>query len=174
MNTLDWIFVAVIALLGIRCAIRGFITELLSTAAVILGLVVSLMAYRQAGELFVKWGLAASPAFLPNILGFLAVFIAAFLVIKLVASLAKSGIEAAELGGLDKALGFLLGLAEGLLLVSLALVAMSLLEPNFASVPGYSKLLKGSLFARNLLPIVGPEVAKAAQGIKLPQQIKKP
>jgi hypothetical protein len=52
---------------------------------------------------------------------------------------------------------------------------MSLIAPAFKSMPGYARLLNGSAFARFVLPIVGPEVAKATQGIKLDvPTIKKP
>jgi membrane protein required for colicin V production len=167
MNTLDWIFLVIVALLGIRCMIRGFVTELLSVAALLVGVLSALLLYKSAGELLVSWGLAAQPAALPGILGFIAVFALAFIVVKLIERLLNEGIDAAELGGIDRALGLLLGLAEGLVLVSLVLVVMSLLGPAFKSVPGYAKLLNGSAFAKIILPIVGPEVAKATQGIKL-------
>ncbi len=167
MNALDWVFVAILALLGIRCMVKGFVAELLSMAAVLLGLLGALLLYKGAGSLLVSWGLKPQPAFLPPALGFLAVFLVVFLVVKLIARLVEEGIEAAQLGGLDRALGLVLGLAEGLVLISLVLVAMTLLEPSLRSVAGYSKLLGDSLFARLILPIIGPGVAKAAQGINL-------
>jgi membrane protein required for colicin V production len=167
MNALDWVFIVVFALLGIRCMVKGLVAEVLSVAAIFAGLLAGLFLYKAAAQLFVGWGLAAKPEILPSILGFAAVFIVAFLIVKLVARLLKEGIEAAELGGVDRALGFLLGLAEGLILVSFILVAMSLLEPALNSITGYSKLLAGSFFARIILPVIGPEVAKATQGIKL-------
>jgi membrane protein required for colicin V production len=169
MNTLDWIFVAVLVLLGIRCMSRGFVAEVLSVAAILVGLFAALLLYKSAGELFAGWGLVEKSSSLPGILGFAAVFLIAFLIMKLVERIIREGIEAAELGGIDRALGLLLGLAEGLLLVSLVLVAMSLVEPIFKSMPGYAKLLSGSTFARIILPIVGPEVVKATQGIKAPE-----
>ncbi len=177
MNTLDWIFVVVLVLLGIRCMSRGFVAEVLSVAALLVGLLAGLLLYKPAGELLQGWGLAAKPAALPGALGFAAVFLIAYLVMKLVERVIREGIEAAELGGIDRALGLLLGLAEGLLLVSLVLVAMSLIRGAFSSMPGYAKLLDGSAFARFILPIVGPEVAKATQGITAPElklPIKKP
>ena len=175
MNTLDWIFLVVIVLLGIRCMVKGFVTELLSVAALLVGLLAALVLYRSAGELFIAWGLAAKPAALPGVLGFAAVFLVGFLVMKLIERMISEGIEAAELGSVDRALGLLLGLAEGLLVISLVLVAMSLIAPAFKSMPGYARLLNGSAFARFVLPIVGPEVAKATQGIKLDiPAIKKP
>lgn len=167
MNALDWVFIAILALLGIRCAIRGFITELLSVAAILLGLLAAIFLYKPAGQLFVGWGIPAKPEALPAILGFAAVFLLVFLLVKLIARLLREGMEAAQLGGVDRALGLVLGLAEGLVIVSLVLIAMSLLEPSLKSIAGYSKLLGGSFFAKLILPIIGPEVAKATQGIKL-------
>lgn len=172
MNTLDWIFVVVLAILGVRCMMRGFVEEILSVAAVLAGLLAGLLLYKPAGELFVSWGLvgqptSGAPAAVPGILGFAAAFILAFLIIKIVERMLKEGIEEAELGGIDRFLGLLLGLAEGLVLVALVLVTMKLLEPAFKTVPGYAKLLQGSVFARTILPIVGPEIAKATQGIKI-------
>ena len=167
MNALDWIFIVILALLGVRCMIKGFIAEVLSVAAILIGLLAGLFLYKGAGQIIVGWGLAAKPEVVPAILGFAAVFILAFLVVKLIERLLKEGIEAAELGGVDRALGLVLGLAEGLILVSFVLVAMSLLEPAFKSIAGYHKLLGGSFFAKLILPVIGPEVAKATQGIKV-------
>jgi membrane protein required for colicin V production len=169
MNGLDWVFVVVLALLGVRCMVKGFAAELFSMAALIVGVLAALFLYRPAAALFVSWGLDPKPAALPEVLGFAVAFFAAFLAMKLVGRLISEGVEASELGGLDRALGLLLGLAEGLLLVCLVLLAMSLVEPTLKSIPGYSKLLSESLFARVLLPIIGPEVARATQGIKAPE-----
>jgi membrane protein required for colicin V production len=175
MNTLDWIFIVAIALLAVRCMVKGFVAEVLSVAAILVGLIAALVLYRGAGELLVKWGLPARPLALPGILGFAAVFLVGFLIMKLVERLISEGVEAAELGGVDRGLGLVLGLAEGFILVSLILVAMSLIKPAFDSLPGYAKLLNNSAFAKFILPIVGPEVAKATQGIRLDlPAIKKP
>jgi membrane protein required for colicin V production len=169
MNSLDWVFIVVIALLGIRCMAKGFAAEILSVAAVVVGVLAAILLYRPAGALLVSWGLAAKPAAMPEILGFVAAFLAAFIAMKLVGRLISEGVEASQLGGLDRALGLILGLAEGLLLVCLVLLAMSLLEPALKSIPGYSKLLSGSAFARAILPVIGPELVKATQGIKAPE-----
>jgi membrane protein required for colicin V production len=166
MNALDWVFIVILALLGIRCMLKGFVAEVLSVAAVLVGLLAGLFLYKIVGQLFVGWGLNPKPEVLVALLGFAAVFLVAFIIVKLIERLLEEGIQAAELGGVDRALGLVLGLAEGLILVSLVLVVMSLIEPALKSA-GYSKLLSNSFFARLILPIIGPEVAKATQGIKL-------
>ncbi len=167
MNTLDWIFVVVLALLRIRCMVKGFVAEVLSVAAVLVGILAALLLYKSVSLLFVAWGLPAAPAILPAALGFAVVFLVGFLAVKLIERLLEDGIEAAHLDGVDRILGLVLGLAEGFMLVCLVLIAMSLAEPTLKSVPGFSKLMQGSIFARILVPIVGPELVKATQGIKL-------
>ena len=175
MNGLDWVFVVIVALMGIRCMAKGFTAEVLSMASIAVGLLAALMLYRPAGILFASWGMPTKPGSLPDISGFIVAFLAAFIAMKLVGRLVSEGVEASELGGLDRALGFLLGLAEGLLLVCVLLLAMSLLEPAMKAIPGYAKLLADSVFARIIIPIVGPEMAKAAQGLKAPElQLRPP
>ena len=112
-----------------------------------------------AGSLFVGWGLAAKPEILPLIAGFIAVFFIVFLIIKLIARLLEEGIEAAQLGGVDRILGLVLGLAEGLILVSFLVIALSMLEKTL-SIVGFTKFLNGSAIVRFILPIIGPELAK--------------
>jgi membrane protein required for colicin V production len=169
MNSLDWVFIAILALLGIRCMAKGFVAELSSMASFLAGILVAILFYRPAGELLVGWGLSAKPAAFPEVLGFVVAFFAAFLLVRLVGRIVSEGVEAAQMGGLDRSLGLILGLAEGLLVVSLILIAMSLLEPRLKSVEGYARLLDDSVFAKLILPIVGPEVAKATQGINAPE-----
>ncbi len=159
MNALDWVFIAIFALLGIRCMVKGFLAELLSVAAIFVGLFAGIFLYKAAGKLFVGWGLAAKPELLPLILGFIAVFFVVFLIIKLIARLLEEGIEAAQLGGVDRILGLVLGLAEGLILVSFLVIALSMLEKTL-SIVGFTRFLNGSAIVRFILPIIGPELAK--------------
>ena len=71
MNVLDWIFVALIFLLGARCMARGFIAEVLSVASVALGLLAALLLYKGAAALLRdKLGVTT----LPEVLAFAAIF----------------------------------------------------------------------------------------------------
>ena len=159
MNALDWIFIVIFALLGIRCMVKGFLAELLSVAAIFVGLLAGIFLYKTTGQLFIGWGLPAKPEILPLIVGFIAVFFIVFLIIKLIARLLEEGIEAAQLGGVDRVLGLVLGLAEGLILVSFLVIAMSMLEKTL-SIASFTKFLNGSAIVRFILPIIGPEIAK--------------
>jgi len=173
MNALDWILAGIIALLAVRCFIRGFVAEVLSVAAFAGGLLAALLLYKPAGA-FVKERLGVSAA--PEVLGFVGVFVIAFLLVKVIDRLVREGLEAANLERADRVLGLVLGAAEGLIVVSLLLIVLSI-QP----IVDAKKLLDGSVIAKRILPIVGPEVTKAlgpamAGPKTLPSlpQIKKP
>lgn len=160
MNVLDWIFLAVIAILGIRCFVRGFVEELLSVAAYAVGLLAGLLLYKVGADILkTKLGLTV----IPEVIAFAAFFVVGFLVVKIIEKLIHEGLEAAKLQSVDRIVGFVFGALEGLVVVSLVLVVMTV-QPIF----DVKKILEGSFSARVLLPIIGPEVSKWTQGIKMP------
>lgn len=146
MNALDFIFLVLILLFALRCYFRGFVEELLSMAAIILGVFLAIVLYRPAGDFLAKH--LALESF-TEVLGFVAVFLTVFLLIKILQGVLASVIESINLDTLDRGMGFILGAAEGLLLVSALLILMRL-QPAF----DVSKILEGSLIARTLLPIL--------------------
>lgn len=171
MNVLDWICLGIIVLLAVRCLVRGFVAEVLSVAAYIVAAAAALLLYKQGGLLLAS-RFAGLP--LPGAIAFAAIFILAFLLTRLLGRMLKEGIEAANLSALDKVLGFVLGGVEGLLAVSLILVVMQAI----GGLVDTSKILSGSAFARTILPVIGPEVAKALGSgttvpkVKLPEMPK--
>lgn len=146
MNALDLVLLVIILLFALRCYFRGFVEELLSMAAIILGVFLAIVFYRPAGEFLAKT--LALDSF-TEVLGFAVVFLLVFLLIKILQGVLRSVIENINLETLDRGLGFLLGAAEGLLLSSLLLILMKL-QPVF----DLSTLLEGSFLGRNLLPIL--------------------
>lgn len=176
MNALDWILLAILLLLGLRCLVRGFVQELLSVAAYAVGLGAALYLYKPAGALLAS-RFAGLP--LPAVIAFAALFLVGFLLTRLLGKLLKEGLEAANLAWADKVLGFVIGLAEGFVVVALILLVLKV-QPLFDVKP----LLADSVFAKALLPIVEPGVAKAlggaANGVlpqkaapKVPEALKK-
>jgi membrane protein required for colicin V production len=171
MNTLDWIFLAIIGLLAIRCFMRGFVEEILSVASFAVGGLSALLFYRP-GAAFIKaqFGIAT----LGEIIAFVAIFLVAFLIVKIIERIVHQGVEAAKLDTVDRILGLALGLVEGILLVSAILVFMKLVQPLLKSFADIAGLLEGSFFARTILPIVGPEVTKALSPLLNAPAAKKP
>lgn len=154
MNVLDWVCLGIIVLLSVRCLVRGFVAEILSVAAWLVGAAVALLLYKQ-GAVFLASKASQLP--LPEAFAFAAIFILAFIATKILGNMLKEGIEAAQLATLDRILGLLLGAFEGLVSVSIILLVMQ----SINNVIPTKELLDGSAFAKAILPIIGPEVAKA-------------
>ena len=120
MNVLDYIFIAILLIFTIRGFARGLINEVFGIGSVIFSLFAGIMLYQKMAEVFSR---SMSPL-LSKILGFLAVFICAFILIKIIQLLLKTIFSGAVLGSLDKTLGLLLGFVEGAALVFVLLLAM--------------------------------------------------
>jgi membrane protein required for colicin V production len=147
---IDIVFAALIIILMIRSALRGFVGELLSMASLVLGALAAVFFYKN-GAALIRTKIFAEVRFLPEILAFAALFLIVFLVIKVLESILKDIIERINLGGLDRFLGVVFGFFEGLLAVALILLALSV-QPLFAP----EGLLRGSVFAELLLPLISP------------------
>lgn len=162
---IDYIGLFLILLLAIRCTLRGFISEFMTLASLVLGVLGSLFLYRFGADFlrdhglrtftenipgFIRELLPALVRSIPEILACILIFAIIFLAVKLVGYLLKDIIQQISLGGVDRFLGFLFGLTEGIVVISLLLLALKL-QPVFDAAP----LLEGSFFAEILLPLIG-------------------
>jgi membrane protein required for colicin V production len=120
----------------------------MSVAALILGLLSAIFFFRKAGEI-VRDRFLPYPNALPEIVSFVALFLVVFVTIKIVEALLKEIITGVHLTGPDRFLGFLLGLAEGLIVVCLLLFIINI-QPFVH--PGV--LVRDSFFAEILLPFI--------------------
>ena len=146
---IDVIFLLLIALLAIRCFLKGIISEIFSMAGFVLGIFASLYFYKN-GAAFLREQFWPEIKIIPEILAFIALFLIVFLVVKLLSMLLKGVIDGVKLGGLDKILGLIFGLIEGIVVVSLVLFLFQLIKP----VIDVSAILEGSIFAKYLLPLI--------------------
>jgi membrane protein required for colicin V production len=145
---IDIIFLIIIAIFALRCALRGIVGEIMSIAALILGILAAIFFFRKTAEL-IRGKFIPDVKALPEIVAFIAVFIIVFAVIKILEIILKDIIERIRLGGPDRFLGFFLGIAEGLVIVCLLLFLITIqpfVEPDL--------LLEGSLFADKLMPYI--------------------
>jgi membrane protein required for colicin V production len=145
---IDIVFIALIVIFAIRCSLRGFIGEVMSMAAIVLGLGAAFFLYKNGAAYIAERFKIPGPV-LSGILAFVIIFFVLFLVIKILGSILNGIVEGVNLGGADRLLGFLFGIIEGVVLVCLVLLVLSI-QPLFDSGP----LLKDSIFARYLLPYV--------------------
>jgi len=152
MPGIDIVFMVIIAISALRCAARGFISEILSMAALIFGLLAALLFFRQGGVLVRGWFMP-DVKIVPEVIAFIGFFLIVYVAVKIIEITLKSIIEGIKLGGLDHLLGFLLGFVEGLIVVCLLLFLINI-QPFFD--PDY--VLGDSYFAQVLLPIITGDV----------------
>jgi len=145
---IDIIFLAIIAIFSLRSAIRGFISELLSMAAFILGFLSAIFFFRKAA-LIIRDRFLPEMKTLPEIISFVAIFLIVYAAIKLIELMLKEIIEGIKLNGPDHFLGFIFGFAEGVLVVCLLLFFINI-QPFYPS----GQILQGSFFADILLPFI--------------------
>ncbi|MCL2243376.1 MAG: CvpA family protein [Treponema sp.] len=145
---IDFILIALIGLFIIRCYLKGFISEILSMAAIVLGILSSLFFYKNGAD-FLRERFWPELKAIPEILSFVALFIIVFAVVKLLEIMLKGIITGIKLGGADRFLGIIFGLAEGIAVVSLILFILRI-QPLFDPSP----ILTDSFFADLLLPLI--------------------
>jgi membrane protein required for colicin V production len=148
---IDIMFVALIVIFSVRCALKGFISELMSMASVVLGLLAALYCYKNGGE-FVRLKFMPEMKIVPEIIAFIALFLIVFVAIKILEGMLKEIIEGIRLGSADRLLGVFFGFVEGIIVISLVLFLLSV-QPLFDSQP----ILEDSLFAKILLPFIRGE-----------------
>ena len=147
-SVIDFVFLGLIGLFIIRCFLKGFVSELLSMAAVVFGMIAALFFYKNGGE-FLREKFWPDLNAIPEIAAFIALFIIVFIAVKLFEIMLKGIINRISLSGADKFFGIIFGLAEGLVVVSLILFLLNI-QPLFDPTP----ILSDSFFARLLLPLI--------------------
>ena len=160
LNPLDTVFIVLIAAGAIRCAFRGFISEVLSFAALILGIVGAVFFSKAGAGLidtyvgFSNWN---------QIIAFLVIFLAVYLVVKLIEGILHRVLDKIHLERLDRVLGLFLGLVEGGLVVVL-LVYLMRVQPIF----DLESLLNSSGIARfvlDIIPVAVPIEGQVSTGV---------
>lgn len=145
LHPLDIVFIVLLAVAAIRCAFRGFVAEVMSMAAILLG-VGGAVLFANPGALLIDEYVGYSSW--NQIIAFLVIFLAVYIVVKLLEGLLRRLLEKIHLDRLDKALGFFLGLAEGVLVVVLLVYLMSV-QP----ILEIDEFLQGSWIARFVMDV---------------------
>ena len=146
ITTLDAVFFLILFICAIHGAFRGFIEELFSKLAVILGIICGLVFSKLLVPSLPKLKYAA---FLTNILAFVIVFTAVYLAVRIIQKIIGIAFQGDIMKGLDKSLGFFLGIGEGVIIVCLILFLLHS-QPWF----DISKIVQGSGFDRIFTPLI--------------------
>ena len=110
----DVVCAAIVLVAGLRGGIRGFVAETFSLGAIAAGLAVAIVGHSLAAQQLETWWEAAS---WHRPLAFVALFVASYLVVKLLQAISQRACAVLHLKGLDHVLGFGVGVAEGLIVV---------------------------------------------------------
>ena len=161
MTVLDTIFIGLAFAICVRVTVRGFIREFFSAAAFIIAAFTGITFYP-----FVN-GFITLPVQSPisGIISFFLLFIGVFILIKSI-QVFLSGIFNNEiLGGLDKALGFFLGIAEAIGIITVLIVILQ--NQTYIDL---SKLLNKSMVVEFLTPAAAAVTTAIAQLLQLFQK----
>jgi membrane protein required for colicin V production len=122
----DGIVVALIALSAILAYSRGFVRELMSIAGWIAAAILAFLFAEPVQPLMLEIPYVGEflqgSCELATIAAFAAVFAAALLLASIFTPLFSAAIQHSAIGGVDQVLGFLFGVARGILLVAVAFI----------------------------------------------------
>ena len=113
---IDIVFIAIIVIASIRGAFIGMISEILSLAALFISLLLAAVFYNDGAKWIQKRSSFEDVAF---IMAFAAIFLASFLLFKVLQKGVRTLLNESSMEGMDKLLGFFFGLLEGLLIIFL-------------------------------------------------------
>lgn len=153
MNTLDIIFILIIVFFALIALAKGFIRELFGKVCVIGSIAICLFFAPKLVTLILR---TIENLFLANILGYLLVFVASFLAIRIIQTLVEEAFDCDIMTSLNMTLGFILGALEGFVIVMLAILLLEV-QPIIKTAT-LDSFMEGSFFCTKISPIVRQEV----------------
>ena len=147
----DVVFALILVFTTLRGAIRGFVTELLSMASLILGITAAVLFSGIVGAYLNRW---LGESAWSQVAAFLAIFLLVYILVKIFENALHRLIEHIHLENLDHALGLFLGVIEGLLLTFVMILIIQI-QPFFPP----DRVLEGSVFGQLLVPLL-PHVSE--------------
>lgn len=154
---IDLIFLILIVLMLIHGYAKGFVEELFSWATLVLSMLAAVFFYAPGAE-FIRSKTMENVKYIPEVLAFVAIFLIVMIFMKMLERVLKDIIMGAKLGGVNKVLGAVFGLAEGFALTAIILFVLTV-QPLFDA----SKVIGDSIFAQILLPIIRAPMSRGRE-----------
>jgi membrane protein required for colicin V production len=142
MNPLDWVIALTLAISTITAFMRGLIRSVVSLAGLLVGIVAACWYAPRAAAYLVKW---ITPFALAEIVAFVLVLAAVYVVAALSGRLLRGACSAVGLGFLDRLAGAGFGFVRGVLLLAAMLLPVAPLLGDFQTA-------KNSVLLPYLLP----------------------
>jgi membrane protein required for colicin V production len=153
MNRFDVLLMAMVVVLLILGAWKGFVRLLLGTTGMVAGVFLALRFEARLAPLFLRW--VTTQELIARLLAFVSIVVGVSIACVIIAFLVRQMLKVTTLGWLDRVLGATAGLACALLFMGTIAVFLT------AGFPDQSKLLAGSKAAPYLVQ-VSRGIAKAA------------
>ena len=145
ITLLDIILLLVMLVSGLLALIRGFMREILSIGAWGVAALVTLYSYPRVLPLAKQYFASDSVAAAVSAGG---VFLATLLIVSIITARISDMVLDSRVGALDRTLGFLFGLARGLVIVVVAFLFFAWLVPD-RSQPEWVRSAKSKLVLQN-------------------------
>jgi membrane protein required for colicin V production len=126
LTSFDWAVAAILLLSGLLGFARGATREVTTVIALILAAVLAIFGLRFTGPIAHRF---ISTLWMANVAAVLALFLVAYLLLRLLGGVLTRGVRATPLSGVDRGLGFGLGLLRGALVVGVAAVILHAVTP---------------------------------------------
>ncbi len=147
---IDIFFIIIIVLFSILVAIKGFVAEFFGKAAFGLAIISAVLFFDNLTPFIAS--LIPVPV-IPIIVSFILIFSAVYIVLKFIQVITKKiFFSGPVMGGLDRSLGFILGLVEGVVICAFICVLMTI-QPFL----DLNSVLADSFFFAILQPLIGLE-----------------
>ena len=151
MNLLDLILAVLIAWFAVSGIVRGLVRQLFSIGGLVAGHLLGIRYYAIAYE---KLGLSFQYA---EVVGYAVVFLAAYLVVRLVGGMIEDRVRKSKLSGTDRLAGMAAGLVKGALFSILIVFLLVILLPRDARLLRESKAAPTAFAAGKGLAAVFPQ-----------------
>jgi len=147
----DTIVLVVCLIVGIRGAFKGFVWQAIRTVGLIGALWAATRFHGPIGERLDEW-FDFLPAFATPVVAWLLILVGIFLVFAFLAHMARGFVKTANLTGLDRALGLVMGAVMGLCFCAIAFVIWGFLF--LKTDAQLQEALEGSQSARVMAKII--------------------
>lgn len=144
LNTVDYVIIVLMILGGIKGAIKGFLEELAQKFGLCFGLLAALI-FTQSLVPYVQSQLSL-PLWVATGLCYVVIFIAGYLLMKIIGSILQTVFKSSNLEFIDNLLGFFLGVFELIILLG---IVVSLLQHQ--SIINLSSYIDGSFLVNKLI-----------------------
>ena len=151
MNLLDLLLAALIVWFAVSGIVRGLVRQLFSLGGLIAGHLAGIRYYAFAQA---NLGLSFQYA---EVIGYAVVFLAAYLVVRLIGGLIEGRVRKSKLSGSDRLAGMAAGLLKGALLSILIVFLLVILLPRDARLLRESKAAPTAIAAGNRLAAAFPD-----------------